>query len=286
MMLMSCDTDIIGCTYSTACNYNQEANNDDGSCIYPPVGSDCTYYTIDSDGDGVPNYQEIGGCTDFNACNYSVDATENDGSCWYEEPWNDCDGFIDHCLQYVGLWEFHVERYYEESGFDPVNGNGVGTVTYTYFVDSIKYGDEYFRLNIPFTQSVVPYVYDVTNWEATINEYGELRNFGQEGEGVWSAEWGSVTPSGIWDDSFGFFNYYTSESPEAQWYNNFNSIYTNSFTNPQQNMSNYFDVDEIEGDSLLYIYLQRTFTTETPLQGNDWNAIHFYKYYIYAKKIN
>lgn len=290
LLFISCESDIPGCTYSSACNYNSVATTDDGSCIYPPVGSDCSYYIIDTDGDGVPNYQEIGGCTDFNACNYDISATEDDATCWYVDSWNDCDGFIDHCLPYIGLWEFHVERYYETisgSGVDPENGNASGNMSYVNYVDSIKSGSEYFRLNIPFAQFIVPYVYDITSWEATINEYGELRNFSLEDEGIWSIEWGPVTPSGIWsDDSFGFFNYYSSTDLEAQWYNNFNSIYTNSFTNPEQNMSNYFDVEEVEFDNLLYIHLRRTFSTETPLQGNDWNLVHQYRYYIYAKKIN
>ena len=35
------DLDIEGCTYSSACNYNENANFDDGSCIYAEVNFDC-----------------------------------------------------------------------------------------------------------------------------------------------------------------------------------------------------------------------------------------------------
>ena len=48
--------EVLGCTNSSAVNYNEEANSDDGSCI-------------------------IEGCTDEQALNYNEQATENDGSC-------------------------------------------------------------------------------------------------------------------------------------------------------------------------------------------------------------
>jgi uncharacterized protein (TIGR02145 family) len=32
---------VLGCTDSIACNFNEEANNEDGSCVYPLFGEDC-----------------------------------------------------------------------------------------------------------------------------------------------------------------------------------------------------------------------------------------------------
>ena len=33
----STPNDIYGCTYELACNYNEEANIDDGSCVFPEL---------------------------------------------------------------------------------------------------------------------------------------------------------------------------------------------------------------------------------------------------------
>lgn len=59
---------VMGCMDSEAENYDPNANQDDGSCEYPP--------------------EEIEGCTDPEADNYNDEATEDDGSCEYppEEP--------------------------------------------------------------------------------------------------------------------------------------------------------------------------------------------------------
>jgi len=66
------DETILGCTDPDATNYNSEATEDDGSCIY------------DSDGDGIADGDEIFGCTDSEASNYNPEATEDDGSCEYD----------------------------------------------------------------------------------------------------------------------------------------------------------------------------------------------------------
>ena len=55
----SCEKEIVGCTDATACNYNVEATDDDGSCEY----SSCA------------------GCTNPIACNYNESVTVDDGSC-------------------------------------------------------------------------------------------------------------------------------------------------------------------------------------------------------------
>lgn len=52
-----------GCTDATACNYDANALNDDGSCDFSCYG-----------------------CTDPDACNYDPNATINDGSCFAPDP--------------------------------------------------------------------------------------------------------------------------------------------------------------------------------------------------------
>ena len=72
---------VLGCVNDTACNYNPNATQDDGSCEFPNNGFDC---------DG--NVIEVLGCTDETACNYEPIATEDDGSCEFASNGYDCDG--------------------------------------------------------------------------------------------------------------------------------------------------------------------------------------------------
>ena len=71
-----------GCTDAMACNYNEDATNDDGSCVYPADYVDCSGVCLnDLDGDGVCDELEVEGCTATNACNYDPLASDDDGSC-------------------------------------------------------------------------------------------------------------------------------------------------------------------------------------------------------------
>jgi hypothetical protein len=116
--LCSCDgeTIIVGCTNQGACNYNAEANSDDGSCAnFDECGvcggdgiaegaCDCegngpeTYYNCegeclnDTDDDGVCDELEVAGCLDSEACNYNADATDDSADCTYADDLYDCDG--------------------------------------------------------------------------------------------------------------------------------------------------------------------------------------------------
>ncbi|MAQ69591.1 MAG: hypothetical protein CMD23_00665 [Flavobacteriales bacterium] len=83
-----CD-EIVGCTDGLACNYNESANTDDGSCVY---AAGCDYCSGEQDGSGlvvdgdidndnICDIDEISGCTNPNACNYCEECTDDDGSC-------------------------------------------------------------------------------------------------------------------------------------------------------------------------------------------------------------
>ena len=83
-----CDgEEVAGCDIPSACNYNPEATDNDGSCIVPE--ENCTVCNadntgldlIDDDGDGVCNALENPGCNIPTACNYDPEATSNNGSC-------------------------------------------------------------------------------------------------------------------------------------------------------------------------------------------------------------
>ena len=76
----SCDfVTCSGCIDEYACNFDETSTNDDGSCTYPDVGYDCTGNCLnDSDGDGVCNEEEIAGCLNPDACNYDITATDYD----------------------------------------------------------------------------------------------------------------------------------------------------------------------------------------------------------------
>ena len=53
---------VCGCTDAGACNYDETATDDDGSC----------------------EFESCGGCTDNTACNYDADALIEDGSCCFD----------------------------------------------------------------------------------------------------------------------------------------------------------------------------------------------------------
>lgn len=89
------ESGVPGCTDMQACNYNQEANFNDGSCLY--AGDACDdgneftendTYTTDCNCVG-EEIEIVPGCTYETACNYNPDANQNDMSCLF--PGDACD---------------------------------------------------------------------------------------------------------------------------------------------------------------------------------------------------
>ena len=86
-----CDEDEVpGCTDATACNFNDLATDNDGSCTFTDGQCQtCEEGVIvdnDEDGDGVCDADEVPGCTDAMACNFSGLATDDDGSATSTAP--------------------------------------------------------------------------------------------------------------------------------------------------------------------------------------------------------
>ncbi|MGB1074850.1 MAG: hypothetical protein ACPGYK_01590, partial [Flavobacteriales bacterium] len=122
-----CDGDELpGCTDASACNYDETATDDDGSCAFaddPCEVCDGAGGVVlqDADGDGVCDGDEVEGCTASNACNYDSSATDDDGSCDF------CS-----CANVAGLpsltgYTLAIEEY----AVDGVPG----TTTYRYYVE-------------------------------------------------------------------------------------------------------------------------------------------------------
>ena len=76
------DEVVSGCTESNACNFNEIATLNDGTCYHAEEYYNCDESCIlDSDSDGVCDELEVLGCMDDLACNYDPEATNDDGDC-------------------------------------------------------------------------------------------------------------------------------------------------------------------------------------------------------------
>ena len=78
-----CNQDEIeGCITISACNYNDLATDDDGSCFYAEAQYNCDGECLfDFDNDGVCDLYEVLGCTDSDYLEYDESATQENGSC-------------------------------------------------------------------------------------------------------------------------------------------------------------------------------------------------------------
>ena len=119
---------MVGCTDSSACNFNSNATDDDSTCVYAEDYYDCDGNCInDNDGDEICDELELVGCTDSSACNYDPNATDDDSTCVYAEDYYDCDG---NCINDIDEDEICDELDNCEDVFNPnqedFDNNGVG----------------------------------------------------------------------------------------------------------------------------------------------------------------
>ena len=88
---------MLGCTDSLACNYDMDANTDDGSClILGEACDDLDDMTINDVVDSTCTCLGeaiVLGCTDMMACNYNLEANMDDESC--EFPGDECDDMLE-----------------------------------------------------------------------------------------------------------------------------------------------------------------------------------------------
>jgi hypothetical protein len=109
----------LGCMDVDACNFDNQANTDDGTCIFPASYNDCDGVCLnDADGDGTCDELEVTGCTEPMACNFFEEATDDDGSCDYSCQCQDeaaCNYGEPVGVGTLGIliecWEFNVELF-------------------------------------------------------------------------------------------------------------------------------------------------------------------------------
>ena len=136
-----CDEEEIpGCTDETACNYNETATDEDGSCEYAEEYYDCNGDCLnDADGDGVCDELEVLGCTNLDACNYDELATEEDDSCILigdacdDGDENTINDTIDENCECVGEVEDGVTEARIDFGMFPNPASGEVTLTVVNF---------------------------------------------------------------------------------------------------------------------------------------------------------
>ena len=88
---LACTVEYLGCTDSSACNYDSTANTNDNSCVYPGDIYDCEGGCVnDADGDLVCDEFEVVGCQDESASNYDASATDAGECISWEDAYESC----------------------------------------------------------------------------------------------------------------------------------------------------------------------------------------------------
>ena len=152
----ACTGELLGCTSTSACNYNSEADIDDESCYF--IGDSCddgNNNTLnDTWSSSCACTGELLGCTSTSACNYNSDADLDDGSC----------GFIgDSCndgnsATINDTWSNTCDC----EGIDPstscsTEGNGSVAITFGVYTDSWS-GECQYRIHLTGDQT------NATDW--------------------------------------------------------------------------------------------------------------------------
>ncbi|NQU67476.1 MAG: hypothetical protein HQ510_05985 [Candidatus Marinimicrobia bacterium] len=120
--------EILDCTDPEACNYNPEADIDDGSCLYFDCNGDCGGGAFENEcgcvgGNTGLEYDYCYGCLDPNAMNYNNQITIYNGSCEYCYPGDVNGDWVINVSDYVQLINYILYGGEYNQCFD-FNGDG------------------------------------------------------------------------------------------------------------------------------------------------------------------
>ena len=171
-----------GCIDETACNYNDRANTDDGTCEYTSRlgctdANACNYNSTATVNDESCEYTSCSGCTDAAAMNYNSEATIDDGSCVISS-WSfhsDTDKMSGKTQAYAGssnvLGDNFRGTYRGTASSVNVGFEGRTEWAYLYFTsspnltnDDTKSGYNSVRVHIKFDNEAPAYYYMTQEW--------------------------------------------------------------------------------------------------------------------------
>ena len=111
-----------GCITPSACNYDAEADFNDGSCSWPLPGQYCDGSCVnDSNGNGICDEDETVGCTEPTAVNFSAEAEFDDGTCEYTLAGvANCECFLDNDPGLGSGWTFDASDTEWDESFERI----------------------------------------------------------------------------------------------------------------------------------------------------------------------
>ena len=172
----------LGCTDNSACNYNENANTDDGSCGFP--GDECDDNIANTFNDSyTSNCECIGiviypGCTNNNACNYNENANTDDNTCYF--PGDSCNDGDDSSVEDV--WDVNCECHGQECD---INDEGNPTIIFGLNTDDYPENNQ-----VSITYNTPSELYLLSGWQTPTEA---------NSENVWEYSAGNqVGPGGEW----------------------------------------------------------------------------------------